>query len=105
MDVMCKCGHNIDVHNDEWGCMADTGKCDCNFDKEDVCQIFITEQQARLDTNRQQNVVMAKKIERLEGEKKELITALSRISLGRGMYDENDMIRIANETVAKVTNV
>lgn len=49
MDVTCKCGHNVDEHGD-WKC----SKCNCELGEVEVYQIFITEQQARLDTLRMQ---------------------------------------------------
>jgi len=54
MDVICKCGHGVKEHKDVFHVILGKGKCDCRFTEEEVYLIHITEQQARLDTNRAQ---------------------------------------------------
>ena len=52
MDIVCKeCGKNVDNHPDDFG-MGGIGNC--KFSQSDVYKIYITEQQARLDTIRMQ---------------------------------------------------
>jgi len=108
MDVICKCGHKYSQHAlfNMSGCLDvgldKGGNCKCGLSQSDVLIIFITEQQARLDTNRQQNVVMAKKIKKQNNKIDFMFSELFRISSGHGLYDENDMIEIARETLDRV---
>ena len=99
MDVICKdCECNIDEHSDSGCCHCDI----CDNSPSDIAKIYITEQQARLDTNRQQNAVMAKKIKKQNNKIDFMFSQLFRISSGHGLYDENDMIEIARETLDRV---
>ena len=53
MDIICKCGHNAHIHSTRnETCLVNA--CYCRLNEEEVYQIYITEQQARLDTNRAQ---------------------------------------------------
>ena len=106
MDVTCKCGHSVKMHMSDSGCCHTSGMssslCMCTINQNQVYEIYITEQQARLDTNRQQNAVMAKKIKKQNNKIDFMFSQLFRISSGHGLYDENDMIKIARETLDRV---
>lgn len=49
--ITCKCGHKAGEHGRGF-CYADD--CTCKFYESEVYEIYITEQQARLDTLRMQ---------------------------------------------------
>lgn len=103
MDIICKCGHKAEDHySEEYITACAFQSCDCKLSKRNVYEIHIAEQQARLDTNRQQNAVMAAKIKQVRKQRDFLFNALMRISMGRGLYDETQLIAIATEAIMKV---
>jgi len=76
MDVICKdCECNIDEHSDSGCCHCDI----CDNSPSDIAKIYITEQQARLDTNRQQVAYLMKEQEYLWNVFVELRGAFHRI--------------------------
>ena len=84
MDIICKCGHDVEQHSPlkTYGCLADSGLqhlCLCDLSKVEVLLIHITEQQVRLDTNRQQVGRMIKEKEHLRNVIVELRGAFHRI--------------------------
>lgn len=58
MEIICKCGHDATEHKGPFGCMAYADRlhnlCECRLSIADCYLVYITEQQARLDTNRAQ---------------------------------------------------
>jgi hypothetical protein len=73
MDIICKCGHEADNH-DDYGCISCAYKCEIN--EREVLHIYITEQQARLDTNRAQVAALIAERDALKAQKLELIKAI-----------------------------
>jgi len=51
MDIICKCGHSVEKHG-MWICGVED--CHCHSGRVEIYEIYITEQRARLDTNRAQ---------------------------------------------------
>ena len=75
MDIICKCGHNAHIHSTRnETCLVNA--CYCRLNEEEVYQIYITEQQARLDTNRAQVEALIAERDALKAQKLELIKAL-----------------------------
>ena len=76
MDIICKCGHKPSEHGRGF-CYGDG--CACNLTETEVYLVYITEQQARLDTNKQQVGRMIKEKEHLRNVIVELRGAFHRI--------------------------
>jgi C4-dicarboxylate-specific signal transduction histidine kinase len=73
MDIICKCGHEADNH-DDYGCISCAYKCEIN--EREVLHIHITEQQARLDTNRAQVAALIAERDVLKEERRRLVSQL-----------------------------
>ena len=83
MDIICKCGHDVTQHEEMAGCFQcaiDPDNLDgCVLTRDQVYKIHIAEQQARLDTNRQQVAYLMKEQEYLWNVFVELRGAFHRI--------------------------
>ena len=107
MDVFCKCGFSVLDHDDS-GCwkqsVSELGqKYHCEMTPNQVYQIYITEQQARLDTNRQQVAYLIKEKESLRNVISELRGAFHRI-IGN-LNNSEIVLEICDKVLRIIDNV
>lgn len=102
MDIICKCGHNATDHHDYYHCSLVDSKCNCVLTEADVLHVHITEQQARIDTNRAQVESLVGQVKSLIEEREDLKQELEErrenftVMLGRLLETEKERDTLLN---------
>lgn len=108
MDVMCKnCGHSVEEHAASCGCWHTEKNpariCACVLFPIKIYQIHISEQQARLDTNRAQVAYLTKERDSLRNIIKVLRGALH--SIIGNIHNSEVVLNICDDTLRVIENV
>ena len=97
-DITCKCGHDAKLHTAA-GCLI-IGGCWCELSSEKVLRVHITEQQARLDTNRAQVTALIAERDALKNQLRGWLSGLDCWADEKGISDLDDMMEEMQEALS-----